>query len=210
MDLAYDPSQLLRSSDEELVLRLQAGQHDALSVLFQRFHRLVLAVAIRIVRDPAEAEDVAQEVFLAIYHAAAQFNPNRAKAKVWVLQFAYGHSFSRRRRLVARSFYSQEEIRVFDERLATEVTWGAFNPPEAKRLIEEALQSLTSKERRTVKMAYFEGFSLAEIAERTDESHVAIRHQYYRGLNRLRLLLSASGQKEELSAVRQEVPDVGA
>ncbi|HUN60909.1 MAG TPA: sigma factor, partial [Candidatus Sulfotelmatobacter sp.] len=64
-------------NDEELMGQLQAGQGDALAVLFDRYHRLVLSIALKIVRDRGEAEDVMQNVFLEIFRAAAQFNPSK-------------------------------------------------------------------------------------------------------------------------------------
>ena len=66
-------------SDEELMQHVAAGGQGALTVLFDRYHRLVFDVALRIVRDPGEAEEVVQTVFLDIYRAVANFDPRHAQ-----------------------------------------------------------------------------------------------------------------------------------
>jgi hypothetical protein len=68
--------------DEKLMAQLQAGQADALAVLFDRYHRLVLGIALKIVRDRGEAEDVMQNVLLEIFRAAAQFDPAKIYFRV--------------------------------------------------------------------------------------------------------------------------------
>src|SRR5206468_9454558 len=90
-------------SDEDVMEELRKGHPDALPILFDRFYRLVLRIASRILRDPGEAEDVMQEVFLEIFNKAAQFDPAKGSAKTWILQYAYHRSLSRRQYLALRN-----------------------------------------------------------------------------------------------------------
>ncbi len=78
-------AELTNKDDGELMAHLQAGCNDALTVLYDRYHRLVLSIALKIVRDPGEAEDVMQSVFLEIFRAVAQFDPAKGTTKVWIL-----------------------------------------------------------------------------------------------------------------------------
>jgi RNA polymerase sigma-70 factor (ECF subfamily) len=71
-------AELAKLTDEGVMVRLQLGQHDALAVLFDRYHRLVMNIALRILRDTGEAEDLMQSVFLEIFRSAAQFDPAKA------------------------------------------------------------------------------------------------------------------------------------
>src|ERR1700730_3533616 len=96
-------------SDELLMVHLGQGHPDALAILFDRYHRLVLKVALRILRDSGEAEDVMQNVFMEIYRVAAHFDPAKGRTKVWILQYAYHRSFNRRHYLNLRGFYGQLE-----------------------------------------------------------------------------------------------------
>jgi RNA polymerase sigma-70 factor (ECF subfamily) len=83
---------------------LQEGQSDALAILFDRYQKLVLSIARKIVRDPGEAEDVTQTVFLDIYRAVAQFDPRKGNTKVWLIQYAYHRAINRRLHLQGRDF----------------------------------------------------------------------------------------------------------
>src|SRR6516225_6610637 len=82
-------------TDEDVMEQLRQGHPDALPILFDRFYRLVLKVALRILRDKGEAEDVTQDIFLEIFNKADQFDRSRGTAKIWILQYAYHWSLSR-------------------------------------------------------------------------------------------------------------------
>ena len=75
-------AELKDKDDGELMAHLQAGCNDALTVLYDRYHRLVLSIALKIVRDAGEAEDVMQSVFLEIFRSVAQFDPAKGTTKV--------------------------------------------------------------------------------------------------------------------------------
>jgi len=87
-------------SDEEVMEQLCQGHPEALPTLFDRFYRLVLKIALRILRDPGEAEDVMQDVFFEIFNKAAQFDPAKGSTKTWILQYAYHRSLNRRQYLM--------------------------------------------------------------------------------------------------------------
>src|SRR5678816_3535937 len=97
-------------TDEDVMLQLREGNPNALPILFDRFHRLVLKIALRILRDPAEAEDVMQDIFLEIFNKADQFDPAKGSAKAWILQYAYHRSLSRRQYLTLRNFYNRHQM----------------------------------------------------------------------------------------------------
>src|SRR6185295_265734 len=101
-------------TDEEVMDQLRKGHPDALPILFDRFYRLVLKIALRILRDPGEAEDMMQDVFLEIFNKAAQFDPAKGSAKTWILQYAYHRSLSRRQYLALRNFYHRHETTELD------------------------------------------------------------------------------------------------
>lgn len=69
--------------------RMSVGRRDAVAILYDRYHRLVFNVAVRIVRDRGEAEDVVQIVFLDFFRAMANFDSGKSILKVWILQYAY-------------------------------------------------------------------------------------------------------------------------
>ncbi len=180
-------AELERLTDDQLMVELQGGHNDALAVLFNRFHRLVFSIALKILRDPGEAEDVMQVVFLDIFRAAAQFDSAKGSTKVWLLQYAYHRAISRKQYLNARSFYSRESFEELEGSLPpSDFALGQLAPGELRQLLKQGLETLNASQRKVIEMASQQGFSFKEIAERTGESLVNVRHHYYRGLKKLR------------------------
>lgn len=196
-------TQLNALPDETLMEHLTQGNGDALAVLFRRYQRLVFSVAMKVLRHLGEAEDVTQTVFMEIFRQAAAYNSAKGSTKIWVLKIAYHHSLNRRRHLNARSFYTAQEITAIEDLLPLLDPMG-MNYSEKKRLIEQALAKLNPTHRTVLELAFFEGLSMAEIAERTGNSVMNVRHYYYRSIDRLRSeLVSASRSGAKL--VRKEV-----
>jgi RNA polymerase sigma-70 factor (ECF subfamily) len=178
--------------DDMLMAHLSSGHDNALALLFDRYHRLVLKVALKILRDAGEAEDLLQNVFLEIYKAAAQFDPARGTTKVWILQYAYCRSMNRRQQLVSRKFYVSTDISEILEYPGLH-THGTLASQETQYLVRESLKTLNNVQRRVLELAYFEGLSLREIANEIGESLGNVRHHYYRGLSKLRAFITQSG-----------------
>jgi len=179
--------------DAELIRQLLSGNHDALAVIVDRYQRLVFSVALRIVKDQGEAEDVVQIVFTDIFKRAEQFDPSRGTLKMWLLQYAYSRSVNRRHYLEQRQFYSQLEV---DELNPLGFSAGrnrseGLSTAEVGRLLEQAIHSLKQNQQTAITLIYFEGLTLEEAAQRTGETLAAIRHHYYRGLMKLREFISS-------------------
>jgi RNA polymerase sigma-70 factor (ECF subfamily) len=181
---------LLKLSDAELMGCLQNGEQDALSHLFDRYHRLVLNVARKIIHDRAEAEDVMQDVFFDIFRVANKFDPARGTAKGWIIQFTYYKSLRRRKYLALRGAFSDPQIRALDP---PEASYSPFGPQsnghdsdDVLEIVQKGLAALNPKQREVVQLACFEGLLLSEIATRTKESLGNVRHHYYRGIGKLR------------------------
>jgi RNA polymerase sigma-70 factor, ECF subfamily len=189
--LALSFNQMKDLTDEQLMAQLQAGQADALAVLFDRYHRLVLGIALKIVRDRGEAEDVMQNVFLEIFRAAAQFDPAKGSTKAWLLQYAYHRSINRRQQLNVRGFYQQADIEDIETHAPeTGSLLAKFSQPELKHLVQQGLATLSRRQRQVLELASYDGFSMTEIAQKTGESLSNVRHFYYRGLKKLRSFIS--------------------
>ena len=195
-------------TDDQLLAHLSLGYNDALAVLFDRYHRLVFSIAIRIVRDNGEAEDVVQNVFLDIFRFVEQFNPAKGSAKVWILQYAYHRALNRRRHLNARKFYSQESIDEKDPDGPDANSWyTCYTKNELRYLVKQALEMLGQRERQVIELAAYEGLSMREIADVTGETLVNVRHHYYRGLYKLRSVVEMAAPHPGDAATRKaDVP----
>jgi RNA polymerase sigma-70 factor (ECF subfamily) len=190
-------------TDEDVMEQLREGNPNALPILFDRFHRLVLKVAVRILRDPGEAEDVMQDIFLEIFKKAGQFDPAKGSPRTWILQYAYHRSLSRRQYLALRNFYDRSHTSELDavESNRADVSWRGLTFQEWGRVLQQGLTTLNEKQRKTIELACFQGLLLSEIAERTQESLPNVRHHYYRGLQALRKFLQPGRLKRERNDV---------
>jgi len=180
---------LVSLSDDALMQCLQSGNHEALAVLFQRYRRLLMHIALHILRDAGEAEDLVQSVFLEIFQSAAQFDPRKGTARTWILQYIYHRGFSRRQYLNLRGIYGSplRANPTLGKRAA--IHRGALDPLDSARTLEEALARLDESQRTTLELVFYEGMTMHEIADLMHESFDTVRHRYYRGLDKLRSML---------------------
>lgn len=195
---------LAHLSDEVLITRLLEGNSDALTVLFVRYCRMVLSIALRILRDFGEAEDLMQSVFLGVFRTAKEFDSARGTVKIWILQSAYNQAFNRRRYLNLRGIYSD-----WNDSRSNETTADCDNHArgnaELAQAVKEALGELRKSQRQVVEYAFYEGLTMREIAEKTRKTFHSVRHDYYRALAKLRcILLDTTGteiQNERFSVI---------
>jgi RNA polymerase sigma-70 factor (ECF subfamily) len=171
--------------DEDLMRHLVAGHDDALTCLFDRYHRLVLSIGLKVLRDEEEAQDLVQEVFFNLYRTVEKFDPQKGTTKMWIIRGAYRQGLTRRRYLKVRGFY--ENPAVVDP--AEEPAGLGLLTAESVRLVRECLGRLNRVQRETLRSAVFEGMTTDEIAARTGETPSNVRHHYYRGLIKLRAIV---------------------
>ena len=190
--------QLRDAPDAELVRELRRGNDDAFAALVDRYQRLVFSVALRIIKNQCEAEDVVQTVFTEIYRRLELFDPSRGTLKMWVLQYAYSRSLNRRHYLEQRQFYTQVGIDEVAPELASDTGRGrgGFSTREAALLVKEAMDALSRQQQTAITLIYFRGLTLEEAAAETGETLSALRHHYYRGMAALRELVTANRRAE--------------
>lgn len=201
------PTRLRSLPDEDLMQALRMGCNDALAILFERHSALVFRIARAILRDDGEAEETVQRVFLDVFKAANQFNPDRGTFKTWMLQYAYHRSINRRQHLESNRFYNRDEL---DELAAAEFSYGAgrllcLPPQEVIYLVEQVLATLETRQRRVIELTYFEGLTAEEIAKKTGDTASSVRHNLYRGLAKLRNVLEETGRPEEKTSAERKI-----
>ena len=178
-------------SDKLLLEQIQEGDKEALAILFRRYARAVRNVANRILRNEAEADDLVQEVFLFLFRKAALFDASQGAARSWIFQVAYHRAFDRRRYLNSRHFYCNLDLEDTARHLADPRDELPFHELSMEGILGKQLTArfnarLTPEQRETIRLFFFEGYSLKEIAQLTGRSLVNVRSHYYRGLARLR------------------------
>jgi RNA polymerase sigma-70 factor (ECF subfamily) len=176
-------------TDEALLARLQAGEQDALGCLFERYARLVRGVAARILRDASEADDLVQDLFLFIRRKCAIFDSSKSTARSWIIQMAYHRSIERRRYLTTRRFYARTGIESNADHVVGTPTAESDYSAETvfgRNGLSKVLKSLTDDQRETLCLHFFDGYTLAEISQKSGQTLGNVRNHYYRGLDKLR------------------------
>jgi RNA polymerase sigma-70 factor (ECF subfamily) len=192
-------SELQKASDNDLIQQLILGNDDAFAVIVDRYQRLIYSVAYKLVKDEGEAEDVVQIVFLDVFRKKGLFDPSKGTLKIWLLQYAYTRSINRRYHLQHRHFYSRLNVEEINPlALSTERAADRWlTATEAARYLTQAFALLNSKQRKAIELISIEGMTFVEAAEKAGESLPATRHNYYRGMVKLRDILLPQSKREE-------------
>jgi RNA polymerase sigma-70 factor (ECF subfamily) len=176
-------------ADEDLLAGFLNGDQEALGLLFQRYERIVRSVAIRILRNTTEAEDLVQDLFIFIQRKCGIFDSSKSSARSWIIQMAYHRSIERRRYLTTRQFYAQMEIGNNTVHMVGTPTVESDYSAEAvfgRNGLSKVLKSLSEDQREILRLHFFDGYTLAEISEKVGQPLGNVRHHYYRGLDKLR------------------------
>jgi RNA polymerase sigma factor (sigma-70 family) len=184
---------LAHLSDEALVALVGRADEAALAELYDRFGRVAYGLALRVVRDPALAEDAVQESFLAVWRSAGRFVAERAKASTWILTLVHRRAVDVVRREQSRRAEPLEAAPVASADTTDEEAWLRFQ----RTRVQEALRSLPDKQREAIELAYYGGFTQSELADRLGEPLGTIKSRMFAGLASLRELLSEPGLEEK-------------
>lgn len=150
-----DLSELLRASAR--------GDERAFAELYDATSRRLYGLVVRVVRDPAQAEEVAQEAFLEIWRTSARFDPARGSAMSWMMTIAHRKAVDRVRSAEAASRRDQTYDATTQER-AYDITAEEVERSLEGQRVRTALESLTETQRGAVQLAYFGGYTHNEVA----------------------------------------------
>ena len=168
---------------------LQVGKQESLGSLFDRYSRIVRSISARILRDAAEAEDLVQDLFLFIQRKCSVFDSTKSSARSWIIQMAYHRAIERRRYLAARQLYSHQGLQdAIPEVVGSPTTEDDYSPETIFRRngLNKVVEALSEDQRETLRLHFFEGYTLAEISEKLGQPHGNVRHHYYRAIDKLR------------------------
>jgi RNA polymerase sigma-70 factor, ECF subfamily len=172
------------ADDLALLQEIQSGSQDAMAVFFDRYSRMVYSIALRVLNDSSEAEDVMQEVFVQIWLNPGAFVSGRGSLGGWLVVVTRNRAVDKLRRRKP-----SDPIELF----ALPSSFNLAQESEQSFLMEKirtAMTKLPEEQRKSLELSFFEGLSHSEIAERTGEPLGTIK-------TRIRLALIAI--RKELS-----------
>jgi RNA polymerase sigma-70 factor, ECF subfamily len=181
-----------RASDQAALARMARGEGDAVAELYDRHARPIYSLALRILGDATEAEDIVQEVFSQAWKQAARYSASRGAVAAWLMTLARSRAIDRLRAKRARPGD------VSDERVAGQLVDAG---PSADSLVlsseqvarvRAALDELPMLQRAAIELAYYEGLTHAEIADRLEQPLGTVKTRIRLAMLKLRDVLAGT------------------
>lgn len=172
-------------SDLALVTAIRSGDQGAMAALYDRYSSIVYAVALRVLQDTGTAEDVLQDIFMQLWRNPGAFDASRGNMAAWLAVIARHRAIDALRR-------RRPENNIEDVVVSVEHDFASdADRSRAMDKVRGALQTMSPPQRSALEMAYFEGLTHAEIAQKTGEPLGTIKTRIRTGLLSLRRVLAA-------------------
>lgn len=175
-------------ADEDLLLRVGAGDERAFRELFARYAGVAHALAFRLVRQAQVSEEIVQEAFLAVWRSPERYDRTRGSVRAWLMGTVHHRAVDAVRREQAQRRRADQAAAMGQgvaEDLTDEVL-SAIDLPRERRLVRKALAELPDEQRDVIQQMYFEGMSQSQIAERTGLPLGTVKSRTLLGMRRLR------------------------
>ena len=171
-------------ADVDLMLRRVArGDAQAFEALYDELAPAVFGLARRVVRDPARAEDIAQEAFLEVWRKAARYDSDLGKAKTWVMTITHRRAVDAVRRSESQK---RQELRAAPDEVGHDDAADTVIRAEEHGAVRQCMETLTDLQLESVRLAYFNGYTYNEVATVLDKPLPTIKTRMRDGLIRLR------------------------
>ncbi|GGY09472.1 sigma-70 family RNA polymerase sigma factor [Streptomyces djakartensis] len=170
---------------DELLPLVAEGNQKAFEDLYGLVSGPVFGLVRRVVRDPAQSEEVAQEVLLELWRSAAKFDPGRGSAMSWILTLAHRRAVDRVRSARAAGEREQREALRANQPAFDMVTEEVEAGLE-REWVRRCLDRLTVLQRQSVTLAYYEGYTYREVAEQLSLPLGTVKTRMRDGLTRMR------------------------
>jgi RNA polymerase sigma-70 factor, ECF subfamily len=174
-----------RRADElaGLLALVARGDADAYAAVYGRTASQVLGLVLSVVRDPAQSEEVAQEVLLDVWRSASRFDPERGSAAAWVMTLAHRRAVDRVR---SEQKAAEREQRVASAEVAYDEVTEAVEARLDRERVRRCLGSLTELQRESVTLAYYGGYTYRQVADLLGVAVGTVKTRMRDGLIRLR------------------------
>ena len=179
------------ANDTELSEQLRNRDPEAVAALYDRFSPLVYSLFLRITRDTSTAEDLVQELFIRVWNRAGDFDPARGTLAVWIISIARNMGIDYVRSAHARFSHRLAPIESADK--VAHIGHGPEALIDQGRAVEAAFAMLNDKQKKVLELAYFEGFSQTEIADRLHEPLGTVKSWTRSALQNLRSAIQGGG-----------------
>ena len=182
--------QAQNQADAGLLRKIAGGDRDAFAQIYDRFSRPLYSVALRILHDANEAEDIVHDVFISLWNKAPDFEPTRGSALGWAITLTRNRAIDRLRSRRRRSELLEQAAPAdlgYDENPPDSTTSpGELWLKEKATAVRRAITDLSEDQRHAVELAFFGGLTQQEIAARLQQPLGTVKARIRRGLLKLR------------------------
>ena len=168
---------------DALLGQVARGDSTAFESLYDELSSAVFGLARRVVRDPARAEDVTQEVFLEVWRKAARFDSGLGRAKTWVMTIAHRRAVDAVRR---NESHKRHDLHTAPDEVSHDEPADTLIAGEEHGEVRGCMETLTDLQLESVRLAYFNGYTYNEVATLLDKPLPTIKTRMRDGLIRLR------------------------
>jgi RNA polymerase sigma-70 factor (ECF subfamily) len=184
--------------DRALLRSVAARDKDALHQLYARHSAMLFALALKVLSDRTEAEDVLQETFVQIWKTAGSFDEGRGKPMGWFIVLTRSRAIDRLRSRRTRARFAESVAKDGSPAAPAATPAGEALASEAQRAVRGALNALPTEQRVPIEMAYFGGLTQFEIAQQLSQPLGTVKTRMRTGMIRLREQLggAAAGRRE--------------
>jgi RNA polymerase sigma-70 factor, ECF subfamily len=187
------PAMLMALTETELLQRIARQDQQALMALYQEYGNLVYSLSLRVLRQPAMAEEITQDVFLKIWRQPDRWNPSLGQFSSWLLTITRNAAIDRLRREGRQAPLAWD---AGDEPPGLPADVTSFLADQANwvngQVLRRLLQSLPAEQRQLIELAFYEGYTHSELAELLHLPLGTVKTRLRMGMQKLRLLWEKS------------------
>jgi len=175
--------------DADLFLQLQNGQTEILAILYDRHAGLVYGIALKMLGNTAEAEDLTQDIFLSLTRQCS-YDAKRGTLRTYLAILTRSRALDRLRTRTRQQQKLHNQVLNESVKVSSESPMAEVSQQERSYIVQSALEQLSTREREVIEMAYYQGWSQSKIAEQLNIALGTVKSRSRRGLLKLRQALT--------------------
>lgn len=179
-------------ADEDLISLVESGDTEALAGLYDRHGRSAYSLAYRMMGDRQAAEDLVQDSFIKIWRSAKSYRAERGSVRTWILSITHNRGIDHIRSTASRR-RTQDRVEMTTETTQPSEAFSETWRNSQRSQVQEALKTLPEEQLKILELAYFSGYTHAEIAEMLDLPLGTVKGRMRLGMKKIKSFFDAQG-----------------
>jgi RNA polymerase sigma-70 factor (ECF subfamily) len=190
--LADKSKRYLVLADEDLISLVESGDTEALAGLYDRHGRSAYSLAYRMMGDRQAAEDLVQDSFIKVWRSAKSYRAGRGSVRTWILSITHNRGIDHIRSTASRR-RTQDRVEMTTETTQQSEAFSETWRNSQRSQVQEALKTLPEEQLKILELAYFSGYTHAEIAEMLDLPLGTVKGRMRLGMKKIKSFFDAQG-----------------